>query len=226
MEIKKTKHAAIEHRRSTWLLMGFIIVLALMFVTFEWAQYDKHIDTSAAVKELTFSMDLEPIILPEKPSPPPLPDKIQTDEFVIVDDDSETPESTLAGTENEGDAVIAVYIPPAIEEDMPFETEIVDWAEVMPMYPGGQKALNGFLSKHMKYPTIPQEHGIEGRVIVQFIVDTDGAINQAKVVRGVHPQLDAEALRVINMMPKWAPGKQRGKAVRVKYTLPVAFKLQ
>ena len=83
-----------------------------------------------------------------------------------------------------------------------------------------------FLSKNIKYPTTAQENGIQGRVIVQFVVNTDGSITEPKVVRGVDPELDAEALRVISIMPKWKPGKQKGEAVRVKYTIPVMFRLQ
>ena len=83
-----------------------------------------------------------------------------------------------------------------------------------------------FLGKNIKYPTISQENGVQGRVIVQFVVNRDGSIVDPVVVRGVDPYLDKEALRVISMMPKWKPGKQRGKAVRVKYTVPVMFRLQ
>ena len=83
-----------------------------------------------------------------------------------------------------------------------------------------------FLSNNIKYPQISQENGVQGRVIVQFVVNSDGSIVDAQVVRGVDPYLDKEALRVIKMMPKWSPGKQRGKPVRVKYTVPVMFRLQ
>ena len=83
-----------------------------------------------------------------------------------------------------------------------------------------------FLSKNINYPSISQENGVQGRVIVQFVVNTDGSIVEPVVMRGVDPYLDKEALRVIKMMPKWSPGKQRGKPVRVKYTVPVMFRLQ
>ena len=82
-----------------------------------------------------------------------------------------------------------------------------------------------FLQKNMKYPSICQEQGIQGRVIVQFVVNTDGSIVDAQVVKPVNPYLDKEALRVVSIMPKWSPGKQRGKAVRVRFTLPVTFRL-
>jgi len=98
--------------------------------------------------------------------------------------------------------------------------------ETMPSFPGGDAALFKFLNDNIKYPVIAQENGIQGRVICQFVVNRDGSIVDVEVVRSVDPSLDKEAVRVIKAMPRWAPGKQRGKAVRVKYTLPVNFRLQ
>lgn len=106
------------------------------------------------------------------------------------------------------------------------EKAIFTVCEEMPMFPGGMNECMKFLSKNIDYPKEAQDNGIQGRVIVQFVVKKDGSITDAKVVRGVDPSLDKEALRVINLMPKWTPGKQRGKAVNVKYTVPVMFRLQ
>ena len=96
----------------------------------------------------------------------------------------------------------------------------------MPEFPGGTAALMKYLSGNIKYPTISQETGSQGKVIVQFVVDKDGTITNPEVVRGVDPYLDKEAVRVISSMPKWKPGVQNGKKVRVKYTVPVMFRLQ
>ena len=96
----------------------------------------------------------------------------------------------------------------------------------MPMYPGGMQELMKFLQKNIQYPQDAEEKGIQGRVIVQFVVEKDGSIKDIKVVRGIDPSLDKEALRVINAMPKWEPGKHKGEAVSVKYTVPVNFKVQ
>ncbi|MBQ8874745.1 MAG: energy transducer TonB, partial [Bacteroides sp.] len=106
------------------------------------------------------------------------------------------------------------------------EQQIFQVVEEMPEFPGGMGECRQFLGKNIKYPTISQEKGVQGRVIVQFVVNRDGSIVDPVVVRDVDPYLDKEALRVIQMMPKWKPGKQRGKAVRVKYTVPVMFRLQ
>lgn len=104
--------------------------------------------------------------------------------------------------------------------------EIFVVVEEMPQFPGEQEALMKYLSENVRYPVIAQENGIEGRVICSFVVERDGSITDVQVVRGVDPSLDREAVRVIQSMPKWKPGKQRGKPVRVRFTLPIVFRLQ
>ena len=112
-------------------------------------------------------------------------------------------------------------VPPAVEE-----TKVFDVVEQMPQYKGGDQALMDYLNKSIKYPVIAEENGIQGRVVCTFVVERDGSITDVKVVRSVDPSLDKEAVRVLKAMPKWIPGKQNGSAVRVKFTLPVTFKLQ
>ena len=106
------------------------------------------------------------------------------------------------------------------------ENKVFDVVEQMPSYPGGMGALMSWLSQNIKYPTVAAENGISGRVTVQFVVERDGSITDVRVARGVDPYLDKEATRVVKMMPHWIPGKQNGAPVRVKYTVPVVFKLQ
>lgn len=226
MEAKKSKKAEIERHRSTWLLMGVVTVLSFMFVSFEWGQFDKQIDTSMAVKDLILDVDFTPITIHEQPLPPPPPAAVAVETFTLTDNESKEPDGTLAGTEITDAGIPYVYIPPISDEKVPVELPPVDFAEIMPEYPGGFSALATFLSKNVKYPSMSIEVNSQGRVIVQFVVDKDGSITHAQVVKGVDPHLDKEALRVINAMPKWSPGKQGGKAVRVKYTVPVTFKLQ
>ncbi len=117
--------------------------------------------------------------------------------------------------------VIAQPEPPKEEE-----TKVFDVVEQMPSFPGGQSALFQWLSSNIKYPVVAEENGVQGRVIVTFVVERDGSITDVKVVKSVDPSLDKEAVRVTKSMPKWIPGKQNGSAVRVKYTLPVTFRLQ
>ena len=106
------------------------------------------------------------------------------------------------------------------------ENKVFDVVEQMPSYPGGMGALMQYLSSNIKYPAIAEENGIQGRVICTFVVERDGSITDVRIAKSVDPSLDKEAMRVVSKMPKWIPGKQNGSAVRVKYTLPVTFRLQ
>lgn len=117
---------------------------------------------------------------------------------------------------------IAQPEPPKHEE----ENKIFDTVEEQPSFPGGYGALNKWLRDNMKYPVVAAENGIEGKVIVRFIVGKDGSISNVEVARGVDPSLDKEAVRVVSNMPRWTPGKQNGSSVNVRFTLPVTFKLQ
>ena len=121
-------------------------------------------------------------------------------------------------------AVVAPPPPPAPKPEV--ATKVFDVVEEMPSFPGGQGALMQYLASNIKYPVVAQENGVQGRVIVSFVVERDGSISDVKVARSVDPSLDREAQRVVKSMPKWKPGKQNGSAVRVKYTVPVVFRLQ
>ena len=121
----------------------------------------------------------------------------------------------------------AASAPQIVPNDKPViqDGEIFTVVEEMPQFPGGMMECMKFLSKNVNYPAEAQKAGVEGRVIVQFVVKKDGKLADAKVVKGVHPELDAEALRLVGLMPDWIPGKQRGKAVDVKFTIPIMFRL-
>lgn len=229
MEIKKTPKADLENKKSTWLLVGYVIVLAFMFIAFEWTKRDIKIDTSQVITDLVFEEEIIPITeQPEQAAPPPPPAAPPIAEtLTIVEDDADVEETTIATSEETNQAVEIKYVPVAVEEEEPEEQTIFEVVEQMPEFPnGGMAGLMQYLSKNIKYPTIAQENGTQGRVTVQFVVNRDGSIVDAKVLRGVDPYLDKEAIRVISSMPKWKPGMQRGKAVRVKYTVPVMFRLQ
>lgn len=229
MEIKKTPKADLENKKSTWLLVGYVIVLAFMFIAFEWTKRDIKIDTSQAITDLVFEEEIIPITeQPEQAAPPPPPAAPPIAEtLTIVEDDADVEETTIATSEETNQAVEIKYVPVAVEEEEPEEQTIFEVVEQMPEFPnGGMAGLMQYLSKNIKYPTIAQENGTQGRVTVQFVVNRDGSIVDAKVLRGVDPYLDKEAIRVISSMPKWKPGMQCGKAVRVKYTVPVMFRLQ
>ncbi len=112
------------------------------------------------------------------------------------------------------------------EESMPKQEMIYDVVEVMPSYPGGTTKLMEFLNNNVMYPKIAQKKGIQGRVVVKFIVEKNGMVTNVETLRQVNPELDNEAIRVVKSMPKWTPGMHNGKAVRVKYCLPISFRLK
>jgi protein TonB len=226
MEIKKSPKADLEGKKSTWMLIGYVIVLVFMFVAFEWTERNKVIDTSQALGNLVFEEEIIPLTQQPENIPPPPPEAPSVAEVLqIVEDDANVEQTAIASTEDLGEKVEVKYVPVVVEEE-PEEQTIFEVVENMPDFPGGYTALMQFLQKNIKYPTIAQENGTQGRVIVQFVVNKDGSVVDPVVMRSVDPYLDKEALRVIAQMPKWKPGMQRGKAVRVKYTVPVMFRLQ
>ena len=214
MEVKKSPKADLEGKKSTWLLIGYVFILALMFVAFEWTDRDKQVTTDTGITDVVFEEEIIPITEQEQKQAPPPPEAPKVEE------------TTIQASEETGQAVEVKYVPVEVEEEEPEEQQIFQVVEEMPEFPGGMAECLKFLGKNIKYPTISQENGVQGKVIVQFVVNKDGSIVDPVVVRSVDPYLDKEALRVIKTMPKWKPGKQRGKAVRVKYTVPVTFKLQ
>lgn len=226
MQLKKSKEASLEDKKFTFLLMGVVIVLSICFVALEWTEKEV---TKYEVTDQDFLIEEEIEIqqTSQDITPPPPPPPAQEVEVLnVVEDNVETKHIDIA-SEDKKDEVVVVAPPveaPKEEEDV--ETVFVV-VETMPEFPGGQAALFKYLSENVKYPVIAQENGIQGRAICQFVVNRDGSIVDVEVVRSAgDASLDKEAVRVLKSMPKWKPGKQRGKAVRVKYTVPVNFKLQ
>ena len=228
MEIKKSPKADLENKKTTNLLIGAILTLSVLFIGFEWSERDKQVATDTGLTEIVFEEEIIPITEQEQPKQaPPPPEAPKVEEVLeIMDNDSKVEESTIQASDDTQAAVEVKYTPVEVEEEEVEEEQIFTIVEENASFPGGIGECMKWLGKNIKYPTISQENGVQGRVIVQFVVNRDGTIVDAKVVRGVDPYLDKEALRVVNMMPKWTPGKQRGKAVRCQFTLPVQFRLQ
>ena len=227
MEVKKSKSANLENKKGTWVLMGLVTVFALLFVAFEWTQHEKKYDGDILdAGDIILEEEVIPITMPEKKTVPPPPQAVSQAEVLnIVEDDAEIEETTLVSNEDQAVFVEVTNDVPVVVEEIEEEQEIFQVVENMPEFPGGTQALLQYLKKNIKYPTICQEQGIQGRVVVQFVVNKDGSIVDPEVIKPVNPYLDKEALRVVSTMPKWKPGEQRGKPVRVKFTLPVQFKL-
>ena len=225
MQVKKSEKASLEKDKLVYVLMGLVFVLSLIYVALEWTEKEvtKYEVTDT---EFLFEEEVEIQQTSQETTPPPPPPAVQEVEVLnVVEDNVETESIEVNTEETEQEVVIAAPVEAPVEEE---EEEVVFVVvESMPEFPGGQQALFKYLSENVKYPVIAQENGIQGRVICQFVVNKDGSIVDVEVVRsGGDPSLDKEAVRVIKSMPKWKPGKQRGKAVRVKYTVPVNFKLQ
>ena len=226
MQIKKSQHASLEDKKIIYVLMGFVFVLSLCYVALEWTEQEV---TKYEVMDDEFLFEEEVEIqqtTQETPPPPPPPAVQEVEVLNVVEDDVET-ETIEINTEDDKD--VEVVIAPPVEAPVEEEEEEVIFmvVESMPEFPGGQQALFKYLAENVKYPVIAQENGIQGRVICQFVVNKDGSIVDVVAVRSSgEASLDKEAIRVIKSMPKWKPGKQRGKPVRVKYTVPVNFRLQ
>ena len=228
MEVKKSPKADLENKKTTNLLIGAVLTLAVLFVGFEWSEREKKVATDTGLAEVVFEEEIIPITEQEQPKQaPPPPEAPKMEEVLeIAENDADVEESTIQASDDIQQAVEVKYVEVEVEEEEVDEQQIFTVVEEMPSFPGGMGECMKWLSKNIKYPTISQENGVQGRVIIQFVVNKDGSIVDAQVARGVDPYLDKEALRVVGQMPKWKPGKQRGKEVRVKYTLPVMFRLQ
>lgn len=228
-ELKKSPRANIETQKVTALLMGAVLALAFMFVAFEWSSKTTKLDESTLVQDVVAEEEIEITRRDPAPPPPPPPPQPEAPEIIQVVEEKVETRIDINMDDDQSRAQIQTYTPPPPpkpKEEEPEEEEIFVVVENQPEFPGGQTAMMKFLNDNIKYPVIAQENGIQGRVICNFVVERDGGITDVQVVRGVDPSLDKEAVRVIQSMPKWKPGSQRGKPVRVRFTLPVVFRLQ
>lgn len=230
MEIKKSPKADLEGSKTLSILMGMVVGLAVLFVGFEWGSSDIQVaNASDGVADIMVEEEIE-ITRPENapPPPPPPPAPVTVEVLNVVEDDVQLDQQDIISSEdNQKVAQQQTYVAPVVqEEEEESAQQIFTVVEEMPKFPGGDGELLKFIGKSIRYPVIAQENGIQGRVICAFVVNRDGTVVDAEVLRGVDPSLDKEALRVIGTMPKWTPGKQRGKPVRVKYTVPITFRLQ
>ena len=228
MEIKKSTKADLENKKHIFLEMGFAVALAAVLFAFEWKVSTEEPSDYITISEIPMETEMIPItMMSQLPPPPPPPAPIQfmdmleiVDELNEVDIELELIDASDESTNEDYETSIPgdwEYGDEASNEIIPFLP-----SEDMPVFPGN---VQKWIRENIHYPLLAIENGIEGRVFVQFVVERDGSIANIKVVRSVDASLDKEAVRVISKMPKWKPGKQRGKAVRVSYTLPIVFQL-
>lgn len=226
MEEKKSPKANLENKKLMFTQIGMIIALLIAWGAFEYKSYDKRVlDESFKRQAENIEEDLVEITKQEEQKPQPVEVPQQTTQLEIVDDNVETKDIEI-NAEVEQNEVIEEYVAPEVVEEEVVEQEIFQIVEEMPQFPGGEAKLMEYVAKNIKYPQIARETGIQGRVFVGFVVEPDGSISNVKLLRGIGGGCDEEAMRVIKSLPKWKPGKQRGKAVRVSYQIPVFFKLQ
>lgn len=225
MEAKKTPKADLERKKTIFFEIGLIVALLIVFAAFEYKSYDKQtIDLSQRAVD-----DIPEEIIPiteQKVKPPPPPPPKQVTQIKIVEDDVEVDEDIDIDVEADDETIVEEYIPPEEDDEEVIEAEIFTVVESMPEFPGGMGELMKYLATNIKYPPLAKESGIQGRVFINFVVEPDGSISNVKVLRGIGGGCDEEAVRVVEAMPKWKAGKQRGKPVRVSYNLPVKFTLQ
>lgn len=212
---KKDPKISLENKKGMFFQIGLAVTLIAVLISFEWKSYDKY---NYNLGDLNLD-DMEEEIIPitrqevKPPPPPPPPPEI----IEIVEDEVEIEnEVEIEETDTDEDEIVE------IEED---DEEFFMVVENMPEFPGGDLGLMKFIQKNVRYPAIAKEYNITGKVYVSFIVDKQGSVTNVKIVRGVDKNLDAEALRVVSLLPKYKPGKQRGKAVRVMFTIPINFTL-
>ena len=206
--------------------IGLIISLLIAWLAFEHKSYDKReLDESLLNREVVLDEEMVEITKQEEQKPQPMEQPQQTTQLEIVDDNVETEDINI-NAEVEQNEVIEEYVAPEVVEEEVVEQEIFQIVEEMPAFPGGEAKLMEYVGKNIKYPQIARETGIQGRVFIGFVVEPDGSVSNVKLLRGIGGGCDEEAMRVVKSMPKWKPGKQRGKAVRVSYQIPVFFKLQ
>ena len=228
MEIKKSPKANLEDKRLTFVFMGLIVALAILYTCFEWTQ--REITVHEAVNEdflIEDELQIDQTFQEETPPPPPEPEEVPEviEEIKIVEDDVKTEEVNFSTEDTKEEVKIQQIELPDEEPEEEIE-EVFMVVEEMPEFPGGMAKLMKYFSDNVRYPVVAAENGIQGRVICQFTVWKDGTIRDIVVLKGVDKSLDKEAIRLIENMPNWKPGKQRGKAVSCKYTVPVSFRLQ
>lgn len=237
MEPKKTANEVLQDQGVLTFFIGLVLVLAAHFVCFEWTwfEYKEPID-DGPVLTIAPEEDMIPITRQEQPvAPPPAAAPTVEEVIEIVEDDvelnkeevdtsEELNQSVVAVRGDGGSVAVAPSAPPAVVEDVE-DDRVFDIVEENPSVPGGDQACLAWLSKNIKYPASCVEAGIQGRVMASFVVNKDGSIVDVQIMRSPDAALSKEAERVLQAMPKWKPGKQRGKPVRVKFTLPVTFRL-
>lgn len=232
MEIKKSPTADLENKRLLFIQIGFIVAIGLSLFAFEYDFGEKQEEQSFAAKAVTAEEEIVPQTQQEQQQqqqPEVAPQQVISDVLNIVRNDVKVSDEINLSLEDTKEAApISIQATTTSKKEETVEEEEVFFiVEDMPLF-NGKEASEGFreyVGKNLRYPDIAAENGVQGTVIVQFVVEPSGMVSNVKVLRGVDASLDKEAMRIVQSSPKWTPGKQRGKSVRVSFTFPIKFQL-
>ncbi len=229
MEIKKSEKANLENKKLLFVEIGLVVSLLITYVAFEWTSKETKVSTLEDTTEVVLEEEIIPITQ-ETPPPPPSAPKIPilSDQIDIVDDEIELEDDMFMNLEDDASLGVEIMDYVEVEEEVVEEEAIpFQLVEEKPSFQGGDaNQFSKWVNQRLVYPEIAKENGVQGRVTLQFTVEKDGSVTKVKVLRGVDPSLDKEAVRVVSQSPKWKPGKQRDRAVPVTYTFPVIFQLR
>ena len=229
MEIKKSEKASLENKKLLFVEIGLVVSLAITLFAFEWTSTETE---TALLEDNTEVLIEEEIISTQMDTPPPPPAApkipVLSDQIDIVDDEIEIEDDMFMNLEDDASLGVEIMDYVEVEEEVVEEEAIpFQLVEEKPSFQGGDaNQFSKWGNSRLVYPEIAKENGVQGRVTLQFTVEKDGTVTKVKVLRGVDPSLDKEAVRVVSMSPKWKPGKQRDRAVPVTYTFPVIFQLR
>lgn len=229
MEIKKSEKANLENKKLLFVEIGLVISLLITFIAFNWTSKETKVSTLEAETEIVAEEEVIPITQETPPPPPSAPQiPVLSDQIDIVDDEIQVDDDMFMNLEDDANLgveiidYVEVEAEEVVEEAIPFML-----VEEKPSFQGGDaNQFSAWVNKRLVYPEIAKENGVQGRVTLQFTIEKDGSLTKIKVLRGVDPSLDKEAVRVVSSSPKWKPGKQRDRAVPVTYTFPVIFQLR
>ncbi len=223
MEPRKYPEADIRKKTDIYFMVGLTVALGLTYAAFSFTTSDQVDNSMMVVEQLEEVEEMTDITRQEQPPPPPPPPP-QTIE--VIEDDSEVEEAEIEDTEIDQETVIEPIVQEQVEVvEQTKEQEVFMVVEDMPEFPGGEAKMFKYIADNVEYPPLARENNIQGRVTVQFVVDENGKIIDAKVLKGIGWGCDEAALKVVNSMPRWKPGKQRNKAVRVRFVIPIRFVL-
>ncbi|MBQ9877431.1 MAG: energy transducer TonB [Bacteroidales bacterium] len=231
MEIKKSEKASLENKRLLFTEIGLILALLIVWGAFSYSTKEKKVAVFEDVAEEIAVEEEIPITQENTPPPPETPDvPVLSDQIDIVDDEIVVDDSMFLNLEDDSSIGIEImdYVEAVVEEEEVEEEAIpFQLVEEKPKFQGGDaNDFTRWVNSRLQYPEIAKENGVQGRVTLQFTVNADGSVANVKVLRGVDPSLDQEAVRVVSSSPKWTPGRQRDRAVKVTYTFPVVFQLR